>query len=97
LLAQEAQGLIHQKDISFMESWASLWHLWVCGIFLKPYLEIASQGEFLPKGEEETRLLLNAYLLEKAIYELGYELNNRPDWVKIPIRGIKQLLGTERD
>jgi maltose alpha-D-glucosyltransferase/alpha-amylase len=37
-------------------------------------------------------VLLNNFLLEKAIYELGYELNNRPDWVKIPLRGIRQLM-----
>jgi maltose alpha-D-glucosyltransferase/alpha-amylase len=36
--------------------------------------------------------MLNAYLLEKAIYEVGYELNNRPGWVVIPVHGIKYLL-----
>jgi maltose alpha-D-glucosyltransferase/alpha-amylase len=40
-------------------------------------------------------VLLDALLLEKAIYELGYELNNRPEWVKIPLQGIQQLLGAE--
>ena len=37
-------------------------------------------------------ILLDVYLLEKALYELGYELNNRPDWVRIPLAGILQLL-----
>jgi maltose alpha-D-glucosyltransferase/alpha-amylase len=37
-------------------------------------------------------VLLDAYCLEKAIYELGYELNNRPEWVKVPIQGVRQLL-----
>ncbi len=46
----------------------------------------------MPETKEEIEILLDALLLEKAIYELGYELNNRPDWVKIPIHGIKQLL-----
>jgi maltose alpha-D-glucosyltransferase/alpha-amylase len=36
--------------------------------------------------------MLRVFLLEKAIYELGYELNNRPDWVMIPLRGIKDLM-----
>jgi len=37
-------------------------------------------------------VLLDAFVLEKAVYELNYELNNRPDWVRIPLRGILQLL-----
>jgi maltose alpha-D-glucosyltransferase/alpha-amylase len=36
--------------------------------------------------------LLNGYLLQKAMYELGYELNHRPDWVRIPLAGINQIL-----
>jgi maltose alpha-D-glucosyltransferase/alpha-amylase len=36
---------------------------------------------------------LTVYLLEKAIYELGYELNNRPRWVHLPLAGIRQQLG----
>jgi maltose alpha-D-glucosyltransferase/alpha-amylase len=39
-------------------------------------------------------VLLDAFCLEKAVYELGYELNNRPEWVKLPIQGILQLLQT---
>ena len=37
-------------------------------------------------------MILNIFLLEKAIYEIGYELNNRPDRVIIPLKGIKDLL-----
>jgi maltose alpha-D-glucosyltransferase/alpha-amylase len=36
--------------------------------------------------------MLDVYLLEKAVYELGYELNNRPDWVTVPIAGILGLI-----
>jgi maltose alpha-D-glucosyltransferase/alpha-amylase len=43
----------------------------------------------------ELSVLLNAYLLEKAAYELGYELNNRPDWVRLPLRGITEILESE--
>ena len=41
----------------------------------------------------QSQLLLNAYLLEKSLYELLYELNNRPTWVHIPLAGIQNLLG----
>jgi DNA-directed RNA polymerase subunit RPC12/RpoP len=49
----------------------------------------------LPKSREEVTAILDTYLLEKAVYELSYELNNRPDWVKLPLFGILQLLGAE--
>ena len=53
------------------------------------------QGEFLPDKQEDFELLLRILVLEKAIYELGYELNNRPEWVPIPLRGIRQLITAE--
>jgi predicted trehalose synthase len=46
----------------------------------------------LPAGEAATANLLAIFELEKAIYELRYELNNRPDWVAIPVAGIMRLL-----
>ncbi|HZG01886.1 MAG TPA: hypothetical protein VEY71_12850, partial [Chitinophagales bacterium] len=47
---------------------------------------------FIPTNKEDLDVMLQTYLLEKAIYELNYELNNRPDWVLIPIRGIKAIM-----
>ena len=49
-------------------------------------------GGFLPASKEELKLLLDLYILQKAIYELTYELNNRPDWVNVPLRGIIEIL-----
>ena len=49
---------------------------------------------FIPKGSDDFQVMLEAYLLDKAVYEIGYELNNRPSWVLIPIRGIKHILQT---
>lgn len=46
----------------------------------------------LPPGQQATRQLLAVFELEKAVYELRYELNNRPDWVSIPVAGIRRLL-----
>jgi maltose alpha-D-glucosyltransferase/alpha-amylase len=60
---------------------------------LAEYLQVASQGAFLPRSPQELEVLLDAYLLEKVIDELGYELNHRPEYVEIPLRGILQLLG----
>ena len=72
--------------------WLTVWYRWSAASYLKAYLAIASQGNFLPSQGKELQTLLNGYLLEKAVYELAYELNNRPDWVLIPLEGITQLL-----
>ena len=47
----------------------------------------------LPPTDGETEGHLDAFLLEKAVYEMAYELNNRPDWLPIPLRGILELVG----
>ena len=49
-------------------------------------------SSLLPPGEANARTLLTIFELEKAVYELRYELNNRPDWVRIPVAGIARLL-----
>ena len=72
--------------------WAQYWQKWVSATFLRTYLEVSGDAIFIPRGREELALLLDVHLLDKAIYELGYELNNRPSWVRIPLDGISQLL-----
>ena len=75
-----------------LRSAARHWYLWASARFLSKYLEIAGQASFLPSSLDELKLLLNALLLEKSVYELNYELNNRPDWVEVPLLGITELL-----
>jgi maltose alpha-D-glucosyltransferase / alpha-amylase len=75
-----------------MEPWRRLWYRWTCVAFLRSYLAATEGAPFLPETQEEFRALLDAYLLEKAIYELGYELNNRPNWINIPIEGIREIV-----
>ena len=92
LFTQQKAGLIRPEDFSYLESWVQFWHTWVCVLFLKAYLEGAAQGSFLPRTREELQVLIDIYLLEKAIYEVSYELNNRPEWIRIPVRGILRQL-----
>jgi maltose alpha-D-glucosyltransferase / alpha-amylase len=91
-LIGEVGGSVRLGDVERLEPWAVFWNRWVASAFLKGYLAIAGNGSFLPKTPEELSALLDTYLLEKAIYELGYELNNRPDWVKLPLLGILSLM-----
>src|SRR5215471_17177613 len=79
LLEQTAD--IRPEDLATFEPWARVWYRWVSVAFLQAYCAVAGQGTFLPQGQEERQVLLDAYLLEKVLYELRYELNSRPDWV----------------
>jgi maltose alpha-D-glucosyltransferase/alpha-amylase len=87
-------GGLQPEEQQALEPWARFWYMWVAAVFLKSYLQAASDGSFLPQEPDELEALLDVYLLEKAFYELKYELNNRPDWVRIPLRGILELLDT---
>jgi maltose alpha-D-glucosyltransferase/alpha-amylase len=61
--------------------------------FLAAYRRTAANASFLPPSAPEFQRLLDACLLEKAIYELRYELNNRPQWVYLPLRALRETLG----
>jgi maltose alpha-D-glucosyltransferase/alpha-amylase len=92
LFGHLGSAMVRPEDIANMEPWARIWNVWICSTFLNSYLQHVQTGTFLPNNRDELNTLLNVYLFEKALYELGYELNNRPDWVRIPLTGILQLL-----
>ncbi len=75
-----------------MEPWARAWQAWTSAAFLRTYLDTAGAAAFLPSSPEDTERLLDAFVLDKALYELRYELNNRPDWVHIPLWSILRFL-----
>jgi len=83
------------EDKAAIEPWAELLYHALKNTFLHSYLTMVSGASFIPKNQESLIILLEAYLLDKAIYELAYELNNRPEWINIPIKGIKQILQDE--
>jgi maltose alpha-D-glucosyltransferase/alpha-amylase len=74
-----------------LEPWARLWEQSTSAVFLRAYRDAATEGSFLPSDVEHLRALLDACLLDKALYEVLYELNHRPGWVGIPLRGILAL------
>ena len=84
---------VRTEDLTRLETGARFWHKWVSAAFLRAYLTESARGSHLPSKPEGVEVLLNAYTLEKALYEIIYELNNRPEWVKIPLRGVVELLG----
>jgi maltose alpha-D-glucosyltransferase/alpha-amylase len=85
---------IRPEDYPALVPWAQFWYGWVGSTFLRTYLEVAWHGNILPANPEHLHILLDAHLLEKAFYELTYELNSRPEWVQAPLQGMIQLLET---
>jgi maltose alpha-D-glucosyltransferase/alpha-amylase len=71
--------------------WSQFWEESVADSFLKAYRAAAGSAAFLPIDAAGFKALLEAYLLDKALYELNYELENRPAWVHIPLAGILAL------
>ena len=75
---------------------ANGWVFWVSAAFLRSYLDTSRSDGFLPASKEELKSLLDLYLLQKAIYELNYELNNRPEWINVPMRGARPMKCSHR-
>lgn len=85
LLIQECTAEIR------LRAWARLWENAACGEFLHAYRTTISADPTLLPSHERAQALLAAYVLEKALYELLYELNNRPTWLRIPLAGILSI------
>jgi maltose alpha-D-glucosyltransferase/alpha-amylase len=81
----------HPENVARLEPWAQLWERVVAAEFLRAYRETAKGAKFLPESRDDFRKLLDVFLLEKAIYEISYELNSRPAWARIPMQGLLSL------
>ena len=79
------------NDFDRLEPWARLWEQSVSAEFLRAYRQAIAGVAIVPPEAGPFQQLLEAYVLDKALYELVYELNNRPAWVRIPLTGILAL------
>jgi maltose alpha-D-glucosyltransferase / alpha-amylase len=92
LRTQAQRGLLTSENHKGVAEWAVYWRRWVSATFVRAYLRTTGDSRLLPRTRGELEILLDAYLIDKAVYEMGYELNNRPDWLAIPFNGILQHL-----
>ena len=84
---------VHKPDaFASLETWADTWQHWAADAFLGGYKATVGNAAIVPSAASESALL-RVFVLDKALYELGYELNNRPEWVRIPLIGIRKIIG----
>jgi maltose alpha-D-glucosyltransferase / alpha-amylase len=90
--AYAALFLLPHEQQERLEARADAWHRRAAEVFVDAYRRTAVGASFLPADVREFHALLNLFVLEKAVYELSYELNNRPNWTIIPLHGLLTLL-----
>ncbi len=83
------------ENTTALEPTAQDWERRSVGAFMKGYRETIAGTSSYPEDPELAKRLLELFVLEKAFYEMSYELANRPSWVRIPIEGIRGILGLE--
>lgn len=90
--AAQGQLLLNSKysedERKQLTAWGELWFRHVRHLLLAAYLEVTAGASFIPANAAQREDLLDFFVLEKAIYEVAYELNSRPDWLAIPLRGV---------
>ncbi|MEP7127227.1 MAG: maltose alpha-D-glucosyltransferase [Chitinophagales bacterium] len=82
---------IRKEDYNKLIPYARWWTHYVSGFYLHSYIDTVRGDAFIPKEKEDIERMLKIFLLEKALDSFNYEMNNRPDWVKVPI-GIIELI-----
>jgi maltose alpha-D-glucosyltransferase/alpha-amylase len=92
LHGENVSAVVRSSDRAALSEWGRYWYASVAASFLRGYLVIAEPARLLPDEPQGLQVVLDSYLLDKAVYELGYELNTRPDWLRVPAEGLLQLL-----
>ncbi|MDB4946193.1 MAG: 1,4-alpha-glucan (glycogen) branching enzyme GH3-type [Labilithrix sp.] len=86
-----------EAERAALSPWASLWHRSVSAAFVRGWLDAVQGSAVLPPDPAVVKALLDLFLLEKSIYEVHYEMNNRPEWLDIPLQGVREIVGADRD
>jgi maltose alpha-D-glucosyltransferase/alpha-amylase len=93
MIEQLRAGALGKTNFATMQPWARLWVMWTSQAFLTAYIDTAGRPTLVPSDRNDLSVLLEALLMEKAVYEVGYELNNRPEWLPLPFYGIAEMIG----
>ena len=97
VLFGDVPGIVPSREAHpQLEMWAQVWYRWVSTSFLKEYLTASAAAPYLPQQADQFRILLAAYMTERALIEIEYELEQRPAWIRIPVHGILEQLSGDR-
>jgi len=94
-VGQRRETLLPAGGTQNIAPWLTVWFAWVSAVYLKSYLAEAERGGFLPGHREDLDIMLKAYLLERALEELNYELLARPDTAQTSLEAILMLLARQ--
>jgi maltose alpha-D-glucosyltransferase/alpha-amylase len=92
VLLTHVASIVQKEELAVFGEWSSFWSQSVCTQFLTTYLTTVSRSDFATRDPREVQLLLEAFLLEKALTELSAELAHRPAWARVPLDGILRQL-----
>jgi maltose alpha-D-glucosyltransferase/alpha-amylase len=92
LSGRVSSGAVRAEDTPVLEPALRAWRSWVGAAFLRKYLQIASGSPFAPASPEELQGALTGYLIERTLHEIGYELEQRPEWLSIPLSELLDLM-----
>jgi maltokinase len=86
--SQETQNVNPER----LQKAADRWYKLITDAYVDAYMQAIGDINAIFGSRAELNFLLQLHLLEKAVYELGYELNGRPEWIRIPLKGIQHVL-----
>jgi maltose alpha-D-glucosyltransferase/alpha-amylase len=87
------EGVVRDEDRDAAEPWAHVWQAWIAASFFRGYRAAAGDAVFLPRQEQQLRMLVDRSVLATAFHELGRELQMPGERVSIPLHAIMQMMG----
>ena len=88
------RGLVAEADLTRLDESRAAWTRAMCDTITESYLANVGDAGLVPTDREAADVLLDAYTLLKGLYEVRYELANRPDWVHWPLAAVSEMIGS---
>ena len=92
LFRQGEAGTLQEEQVRGVAPWAQYWSRWISASFLGAYLNTVHGSPLVPKTKSGVSALLDAFVLDRALTEMGTDLVNRPNWLHVSLQSILQLM-----